>query len=218
MRQRTTWHRLFFFLLPPALIVVLFLLPPERTLGDVIKLVLLHGALVRAALIAFAVAGVLGVLCLVSREPVWSRWCAATQATALLFWVANMLSSSLATRLTWGEWIAWGEPRVWATLHIFWLAAACLILVHWLNHRIFTGAANLVVALLSWGLINGATVVRHPFDPLGTSNSLTYQITYGMMVFLLLLLGWQLAHRLVPRTFNFWKSPQEHKPAGISKN
>ncbi|MEZ4673376.1 MAG: hypothetical protein R2932_03935 [Caldilineaceae bacterium] len=32
-----------------------------------------------------------------------------------------------------------------ATINILWLAVGCLILVRWLNHRIFTGLANLVV-------------------------------------------------------------------------
>ncbi|MEZ4673375.1 MAG: hypothetical protein R2932_03930 [Caldilineaceae bacterium] len=55
-----------------AILLLLFLLPPERTLGDVIKLVLLHGAPVRAALIAFASAGLL-LLCLFSPSPRWPR-------------------------------------------------------------------------------------------------------------------------------------------------
>lgn len=187
-------------LTPVAILCLLFLLPPERTLGDVIKLVLLHGALVRAGLIAFAVAGVLGIFSLVSSNPMWPRWCLAIQVTALLLWIANMISSSIATRLAWGEWIAWGEPRVWATIHVLWLATACLLLVLWLNHRLFTGLTNLVVAVLTWGLIKGATLVRHPFDPLGTSNSLTYQALYVVMVVVLLVMAWQGA-RWVYRTF-----------------
>ncbi|MEZ4866120.1 MAG: hypothetical protein R3C14_32690 [Caldilineaceae bacterium] len=191
MKQITFSNRALFILTPLVILILLFLLPPERILGDVIKLVLLHGALVRAALLAFAVAGGLGMLCLISSNPMWPRWCVATQATALLLWIANAISSSIATRLTWGEWIAWSEPRVWTTIHVLWLATACLLLVLWLDHRIFTGVTNLVVALLSWGLIKGATLVRHPFDPLGTSNSLTYQAIYMAMVVVLLILAWQ---------------------------
>lgn len=183
-------------LTPLAILLLLFLLPPERTLGDVIKLVLLHGALVRAGLIAFTVAGGLGLLCLVSTNPAWPRWCLAVQVTALLLWLANMISSSIATRLAWGEWIAWGEPRVWATIHVLWLAVACLLLVLWLDHRLFTGVTNLIVAGLTWGLIKGATLVRHPFDPLGSSNSVTYQAMYVAMVVVLLVIGWQCARWL----------------------
>ena len=197
-----TW--LFPLLTPVAILILLFLLPPERILGDVIKLVLLHGALVRAGLIAFAVAGVLGLFCLFSPNPAWSRWCLAIQVTALLLWIANMTSSSIATRLTWGEWIAWSEPRVWATIHVLWLASACLVLVLWLRQRFFTGITNLIVAGLSWGLIKGASLVRHPFDPLGSSNSLTYQALYVAMVVVLLVMAWQWV-----RWFSHWLKRQQ---------
>jgi uncharacterized protein (DUF486 family) len=101
--------------------------------------------------------------------------------------------------LTWGEWIAWSEPRVWATINILGLTVGCFVLVLWLNHRIFTGLANLVIAIFSWGLIKGATLVRHPFDPLGTSNSSTYQLLYLVMVAILLVMGWQVARWLQQR-------------------
>jgi hypothetical protein len=196
MFRSHSYNRLLPMLTPMLMLILLFLLPPERTLGDVIKLVLLHGALVRAGLIAFAVAGGLGLLCLISSNSAWPRWTVATQVTALLLWGANVLSSSFATRLTWGEWIAWSEPRVWATLHVLWLSAACLTLVLWIDHRLFTGITNLVVAGLSWGLIKGATLVRHPFDPLGTSNAITYQAMYVAMVVVLLVMAWQWARWL----------------------
>lgn len=199
-------NRLAALLAPVAILILLFLLPPERILGDVIKLVLLHGALVRAGLIAFAIAGVLGLFCLFSTNPRWPRWCLATQVTALLLWLGNMISSSIATRLAWGEWIAWSEPRVWATIHVLWLSLACLALVLWLNQRFFTGITNIIVAGLTWGLIKGASLVRHPFDPLGSSNSLTYQAMYIAMVVVLLVMAWQCArwlhHRLQRQPFS----------------
>ncbi|MFN8443446.1 MAG: hypothetical protein U0175_21900 [Caldilineaceae bacterium] len=179
-----------------AILGLLFLLPPERTLGDVIKLVLLHGALVRVGLIAFALAGALGAICLFTTQPHWLRWCQATQVTALLFWLGNVISSSIATKWAWGEWIAWSEPRVWATIHITWMALACLLLTRWVNQRSFTALANLAVAGISWGLIKGATLVRHPFDPIGSSNVWLYQALYGAMVILLLVAGWQFARWL----------------------
>lgn len=188
--------RLFALLTLLAVLVLLFLLPPERTLGDVIKLVLLHGALVQVGLIAFAIAGVLGLICIFTSEAVWLRWCQATQVTALLFWLSNGIASSIATKWAWGEWIAWSEPRVWATIHVTWLALACLALTFWVDQRSFTGLANLIVAGLSWGLIKGASLVRHPFDPLGSSNVLLYQALYGAMILVMLAAGWQIARWL----------------------
>ena len=65
-----------------GLLVLLVLLSPAETqLGDVVKLVYVHGALIWTGLIAFSIAGVLGLLALVvryvlgsnQRAETWSR-------------------------------------------------------------------------------------------------------------------------------------------------
>ena len=87
--------------------LLLFLLPDEKTLGPVVKVVVLHGALVQAGLYAFLAAGALGLAWLVTRRDGVFAWCAATQKTALVVWIAYVLSSMVATWMAWGQWIAW---------------------------------------------------------------------------------------------------------------
>ena len=56
--------------------VLLLLLPPERTLGNTIKAVYIHGALVQTGLLAFGAAGLLGLAYLArSRESLPGRTC-----------------------------------------------------------------------------------------------------------------------------------------------
>ncbi len=162
--------------------LLLALIPPEKTLGWIIRPVFLHGALVQVGLAAFAVAGVLGVAHFLRRRPAVSAWCLAVQETAVGVWVAYALSSMVTTRLAWGEWIAWDEPRVRASIHVLWFSLACLLLVRWMNHPTFTAVANIVAAGAVWFLIKGAGLLRHPFDPIGGSNSLTYQVIYWLLV------------------------------------
>lgn len=159
-----------------ALLVAL--IPPEKTLGPIIRPVFLHGALVQAGLIAFAAAGVLGLVYFLQRSPTITRWCVAFQETAVAVWVVYALSSMVTTRLAWGEWIAWDEPRVRASIHVLWFSIACLLLVKWMNHPAFTAFTNVVIAASVWFLIKGAGLLRHPFDPIGGSNSLFYQVLY----------------------------------------
>jgi Na+/citrate or Na+/malate symporter len=110
------------------------------------------------------------------------RWCMAVQETAVGVWVAYALSSMVTTRLAWGEWIAWDEPRVRASMHVLWFCIACLLLVKWMNNATFTAFTNIVVAGAVWFLIKGAGLLRHPFDPIGGSNSLQYQVLYLALV------------------------------------
>lgn len=177
--RRTGW---LFVVLGVVVTVLLFLLPPERTLGSVIKIVFLHGALVRVGLIGFVAAGMLGIGYLILLRESVLKWCLAVQQTTLALWVVYILSSMLATRLSWGQWIAWGEPRVQASFQVLGFAFISLALVRWVNQPVFTGVVNAILGVVPWFLVRRAAIVLHPFNPIGTSNSLAYQVIYGGMV------------------------------------
>lgn len=168
--------------LAAVIVVLISLIPPEKTLGAIIRPVFLHGALVQVGLVAFAAAGILGLVYFLQKSPTILRWCQVTQETAVGVWVIYALSSMVTTRLAWGEWIAWDEPRVRASTHVLWFSIACLVLVKWMNHPTFTAFANIVIAGAVWFLIKGAGLLRHPFDPIGGSNSLYYQVLYILLV------------------------------------
>lgn len=182
------------------LIITLVLLPPEKTLGPVIKIIFLHGALVRIGLLTFLAAGLLGLATVFTRGNALLRWCLATQKAALLIWIVYVLSSMISTRLSWGEWIAWDEPRVRASVYVLGLSIAALLIVLWVNSRLFTGLANMLVAVVSWLLVRGASILRHPFDPIGESGSSTYALLYWLMVAALLALAGLLVWGLEQRT------------------
>lgn len=176
---------------------ILLLMPLEKTLGQVIKIVYLHGALSRAGMAGLVAAGVVGVLYLMTRRPALATWVQGLLISGWAFWVAHFVVSMPATRLTWGPWIAWGEPRVTMTLR---LAAAGLVvlLVTWIvkDSRFTALAAALLAVAVIW-MAASTGVLRHPLDPIGTSPSVTLQLVYlallvpvvGSMV----LVAWRLS-------------------------
>ena len=172
-----------------GLTVALWLMPPEQTLGSVIKVIFLHGALVRVGLLSFAAAGILSLAYLFMRKPSLYLWAIAAQKSAVLLWILYTLTSMISTQLSWGEWIAWEEPRVRASFHVLWFSAACLLLGLWMGHRTFAAFANLLVTTVAWILIRGASIIRHPFDPIGTSGSSKYQTLFWVMVVALIVLA-----------------------------
>jgi hypothetical protein len=182
-----------------GLAAALWLIPPEQTLGNVIKVIFLHGALVRVGLLAFAVAGVLSLGFLLTRRTAWFVWAMAAQKGAVILWIVYALTSSISTWLSWGEWIAWDEPRVRASVHVLWFSLACLLLVMWMGNRYFAAIVNLIVTGVAWTLIRGASIIRHPFDPIGASGSNTYEVLYWVMVAALLLLAGLLVRWLQKR-------------------
>ena len=175
---------------------LLFLLPPERTLGDVIKAVFLHGALVRTGLIAFAVTGILGLAALVWNVEPLHRWCLAALKTAGMVWGVYALSSMVATYLAWGVVIAWDEPRVQASARVLGAYAFLLTLALWVNDRRLTAAVSIVIAVLTWMLTKGAINIRHPFDPIGSSDSAVFRWFFAAISATILLIAFQVARWL----------------------
>lgn len=99
---------------------VLLIAPLDRVLGDVSRLVYLHGAMVWVALIGFTVAGIAGVGHLTTGRPAWYRWSQGIERSAILFWAGYLPLSIVAAGLAWNG-VFWAEPR--------WAMAAQILLV-----------------------------------------------------------------------------------------
>ena len=164
------------------LIVWVVLAPAEATLGSVVKLVYVHGALVWVGLLTFTLAGVLGLVALLVRRALWYEGAAAAGAAALWIWVIYSISAMAVTALTWGQLIAWNEPRVRATALILLAAVLLAIVARLVGHRDFSAAMNVLMGIVPWILVLRAEAIRHPIDPIGGSGSTAMQTFYLLMV------------------------------------
>jgi hypothetical protein len=162
--------------------IILALMPAEKTIGQVIKIVYLHGALSRAGMLGLLAAGIAGAASLILRRPALARWTQGLLISGWAFWTAHFVVSMPATRLTWGPWIAWGEPRVTMTLQLV-AAGLVILLVTWLlKDARFTGLAALLLAAAVVFLAARSGVIRHPLDPIGGSPSARLQIIYLLLL------------------------------------
>ncbi len=167
-----------------VLLVIWVLLSPSDTrLGDLVKLVYVHGALVWTGLLTFSVAGLLGLVALVARRSIWYRGTQSAGLAALVVWCVYVISAMAVTGLTWGQVVAWHEPRVQATGLI--LVAALLLfgVTRLVKQRDFTALVNLIMGIVPWVLVRRAEVIRHPVDPIGGSGSAAIQNYYWLIVF-----------------------------------
>jgi hypothetical protein len=158
--------------------LVLWAIPAEKTIGQVIKIVYLHGALSRAGMLGFLAAGAFGLAYLIRPRPALGRWSRALLISGWCFWVANFLVSMPATRLTWGPWVAWGEPRVTMTLQIAAAGLLVILVTGLLKDLRFAAAANLLFAIAFALLAARTGVLRHPLDPIGSSPSTLLRLVY----------------------------------------
>ena len=97
-------------------------------------------------------------------------------------WIVYVISAMVVTGLTWGQVVAWSEPRVRATGLI--LAAAMLLnIVAWLvDLPDFSAAVNLVMGIVPWVVVRRAGAIRHPVDPIGGSESAAIQLFFVLIV------------------------------------
>ena len=164
------------------LAVCVILAPAEAQLGQLIKLVYVHGALVMVGLATFSAAGGLGLVALVARRRVWYNGTWAVGLAALGIWIVHILSSMAVTGLTWGQVIAWNEPRVRASALILLAAVLLAVVTRLVGHRDFTALVNLVMGIVPWVLVRRAEAIRHPLDPIGGSQSVSIQLFFVLIV------------------------------------
>jgi len=186
--RMSKWERLRKYVFPAAvallalLLMLVVLAPAEARLGNVVKLVYVHGALVWVGLVTFSVAGGLGLVALVVRRPVWYHGTQAAGVAALIVWILYAISAVVVTGLTWGQLVAWNEPRVKVTGLIL-VAVVLLNAVIWVvNQRDFTAVVNLAMGVVPWAVVRQAGVIRHPVDPIGGSESAAIQGFYLLIV------------------------------------
>lgn len=164
------------------LLVWVALSPAETRLGNVVKLVYVHGALVWTGLLTFTLASALGLAALIIRQRRWYEATWAAGRAALIVWIVYAISSMAVTGLTWGQVIAWNEPRVQASALVLLTALLLAIVAHVVDHPDFTAAVNLVMGIAIWVVVRRAEVIRHPVNPIGESGSASIQLFYLLIV------------------------------------
>jgi hypothetical protein len=158
------------------------LAPAEARLGNLIKLIYVHGALVLVGLVTFSVAGALGLVALLVRRPVWYRGNRAAGLAALLVWIVYVISAMAVTGLAWGQIIDLNEPRVRATGLILVAAVVLALVSRLVEQRDFGAVVNLIMGIVPWVVVQRADVIRHPVDPIGGSESAAIQVYYLLIV------------------------------------
>lgn len=164
-----------------ALATLLVLSPAEATLGNVVKIVYLHGAAERISTYAYLAAALMGVAQLALRRPQWARWTRAALETAILFWLAEFLISLPAQVLAWGGLI-WDEPRVIGALWILGLSGLVYGVARWLDDPAWIALAACANALIVLIVLRGGINILHPLNPIIASDSVAIKLFYGAIV------------------------------------
>jgi hypothetical protein len=198
---------LFLFFITVLVIAVLALFGPEEgSLGSNVKIVYLHGAWVLAAEVAFAAAGLVGLLALVLRRERLHQWSAALGRTGIVFWLTYLPLSLWAMEANWnGLFLA--EPRFRLAL-IFAITGTLLQIGLWLiDVDWITSLANIVFIIALRVVFSTASNVMHP-PPSPIFNSGLWNI---IIFFILLNIFAWLAAYFLTKVFLSYRSDRSKK-------
>ena len=158
--------------------------PEEKSLGANVRIVYLHGAWVLTAELVLLLAGLVGLIGLVTPLKNFHHWSAALGRTGIFFWVTYLPLSLWAMQSNWnGLFLA--EPRfrlamIFAVTGILLQAGLWFINLEWV-----TSLANLVFIVVLRLVFATASNVMHP-PPSPIFNSGNYTII-GFFIAMILL-------------------------------
>lgn len=165
--------------------VLVAAVPVEVRLGQLLKLVLFHGASTWVDLIAFTLQALLGVAFLVSGRSSLYSWARTLRYMTPVWWAANTVMGIVSMRLAWGGFV-WGEPRMRMTL---WILVASFILLgldQFVERRRLLAAGDVAIGILLWSLVFASPKVMHPDNPVFASGGTMIGLFVGMVVVMLL--------------------------------
>jgi hypothetical protein len=186
--HRFTWAILGGILTAAA--VLLWIAPAEQTLGQGLKIVFLHAALIQTGFIGLIVAGLLGLASLVTDRAAVAVWNRAVGTVALAFYLGGMVASLAAAQVNWGG-LGLAEPRMAAGINTALLAIIVWIAGGWLKDlphglRITGALSAALAAYLVWSVAT-TPLVLHPDNPINTSPSAAIRLSFYALLALSIL-------------------------------
>jgi hypothetical protein len=160
--------------------------PQEKTLGENVRIVYLHGAWVLAAEFSLALAALAGLLGILARRGRLRAWSQALGRTGIIFWVIYLPLSLWAMQANWNG-LFLSEPR----FRVAFIFAVTGVLLQFglalLSRPTLTSLANfLFFAALLIALRQAGYVMHPPPSPIFGSGVLPLQLYFIGMIFLTL--------------------------------
>jgi len=168
--------------LAAAALLLAWAAPNDVTLARTSKVVYIHGASVWTAMLALTAAGFAGFVALVwvKRRAVLNVWTLALSRTGLLFWVATLLISMIASRMAWNA-VFLAEPRYTMMFRVLAVGVIVQVIILLVDRPVVSGALHVAQAVILWALLLTTPSILHPDNPMLRSVP-SIQFFFGLIV------------------------------------
>jgi heme/copper-type cytochrome/quinol oxidase subunit 4 len=176
--------------------------PAERTLGENVRLVYLHGAWVWTSLFGFVASAAIGLAGFILNRETLHRWSIALGRSGLVFWLTYLPLSLWTMQLNWNG-LFLDEPR-WRVAIDFAIAGILIQVAIAIIQRAHWGSLiNIAfISALAFALVQ-TDQVMHPNSPIASSGSVSIQGFFGILTVLCITAGLLLARWLHNRQASY---------------
>ena len=168
--------------LAAAALLLAWAAPNDVTLAGTSKVVYIHGASVWTAMLALTIAGITGFVALVwvKRRAVLNVWTLALSRTGLLFWIATLLVSIIASRMAWNS-VFLAEPRYTMMFRMLAVGIIVQVIILMVSRPVVSSALHVAQAVILWALLLTTPSILHPDNPILRSVP-SIQFFFGLIV------------------------------------
>jgi hypothetical protein len=158
--------------------------PQEKSLGDNVRIVYLHGAWVLTAEVALGLAGITGLFAILARRETLQRWSAALGRTGIFFWVTYLPLALWAMQANWNG-LFLSEPRFRTAVVLAGTGVLLQIGVTLIARPAITSLVNVLFFVALQISISRAGYVLHPPpSPIFGSGILSIELFFIGIIFL----------------------------------
>jgi hypothetical protein len=190
---------LLFFILLIIIFVFSAFGPPERSLGENVRLVYLHGAWVWTSLFGFIASAVIGIIGLIFRTYAFQQWSIALGRSGLIFWLTYLPLSLWTMQMNWNG-LFLEEPRWRVAIDFAIVGILFQVAILIIQRPNWASLLNILYVLLLGIVLLQTNQVMHPNSPIASSGSISIQSFFGILTILCITAGLLLARWLHNRS------------------
>jgi len=169
--------------------------PPERALGETVRVLYVHIGVAWTAYLAYAVTALGGVAYLRTRRRAWDRVAVASAELGVVLTAATLVTGSLWAKAALGWWWQWEDARLVITLFLLFLYIAYLILRQY-THGELRARLSAVLALVGlpvmvlnhfavtlWNQYHPRSIIGRPDGPAIEGPAMVYTVLLSLAAF-----------------------------------
>ena len=183
--RSTRWAALALVVIAAAAAMIVWLAPAERTMGDGIRPVYVHVALIWTGMFGMLAAGLLGLALALSSRTDVGEWMDAVGWVTLGFLAAALIASFAAQTVNWNG-IFLDEPRMQMSIRVLAVFLIVQIANRWLPWSRVRGLVMAASSAIMLAAMRFSPLVLHPKDPISTASSASVQLTFALLFVLCL--------------------------------